>query len=450
MKWITKFSALGVVAALALVACQKDNVSYPKLQKGISITASTSSSVRTTFDGQATKWAAGDEMCVLIEGNNYSTPTPHLFTLTDAATNQFTNATAGVDYELEYDFYAVYSSDEVTINEGTTVTVQIGAATQTQAGSDPNHIAALDPLTGCTLATKPNEVGIEMNHNAAVLAVAIRNNAPMTGIQSLQIEAEEGITLYGKFDIDIADGAISGGIDTGRSVVVEVEDSGVVATDEEFIVYAAIAPCQLAANSTLKFTVTESNGTVYELVKEFPNGRTISAGDLLSTTLNMSAANTTTYNILFTSGNIPAGFPANDDDSVKDATTYFSFNGVTLGFNCKGGYSTSNTTDDYLIFNTTSKSGAMIVIPKLDGCTLAEATLLNDITGKHRASLYNADGIVKIVGGTGNPVDSKKLASDATILSPTTTADVDYIYVYNDSSTNPYRCQGLCLKYVKQ
>ena len=258
-------------------------------------------------------------------GESNTTPTSaYTFTCQDGQAGTFSNSTIELNPESQYDFYAVYPTSAEVDAANLSAQITIGAATQTQDGDLPAHIAQLDPLTGCIKDTLPNSVSIPMHHNAAVMAINVVNNLTTTfGIKSLNIIADDGIKLCGTYDIDIASGESSNPTNASNTITVNVENSNAISQDGTFKIYAAIAPCTLPENSTLKFVITDTNNIQYEFTKTFAAEFGIAAGDLLSTSFNLSAAETITYTADITS--VPAEFPTSA--TAQTETTYYSFYG---------------------------------------------------------------------------------------------------------------------------
>ena len=435
-----------VVAIVAVcVACKKDSTEY--LQKGLKIEAK-QISTRTSFNGSKTSWETGDEMKVLVGENDAAPTAAYKFICDSGDTGSFRNEDILLNPETAYDFYAVYPYSAETPFNNFTTKINIGAATQTQDGSNPNHIAALDPLTGYAKGLYCDNVSIPMTHNAAVLVINVVNGLgrDVAGIKSLKIKAGNDIALCGTYDIDIVENKLSNPTNTSNSILVNVENSGKVVADGEFKIYAAIAPCELPSNGTLKFTVTDADNTSYEFTKVFPTGRKIEASDLLSTTLNLAQTETITYNADFTS--VPDGFPKTATTQTK--VEYYTFNGMNIGFYNKAGYAYSKDFQ-YISFKSVGpddESAANIYIPQISGYKLSSLKVLGNTKQNHKLSLIdNLSEIIKLEGVDGE-VDDKKLTNDAEIklIAP---SKVEYIKIFAANSALNYTCKGLILTYVK-
>ena len=435
--------AIAIVAVC--VACKKDSTEY--LQKGLKIEAK-QISTRTSFNGSKTSWETGDEMKVLVGENDAAPTAAYKFICDSGDTGSFRNEDILLNPETAYDFYAVYPYSAETSFNNFTTKINICAATQTQDGSNPNHIAALDPLTGYAKGFYCDNVSIPMTHNAAVLVINVANglSRDVVGIKSLKIKAGNDIALCGTYDIDIVDNKLSNPTNTSNSILVDVENSGKVVADGEFKIYAAIAPCELPSNGTLKFTVTDADNTSYEFTKVFPTGRKIEASDLLSTTLDLAQTETITYNADFTS--VPNGFPKTA--TAQTEVKYYTFNGMNIGFYNKAGYAYSKDFQ-YISFKSVGpddESAANIYIPQISGYKLSSLKVLGNAKQNHKLSLIdNLSEIIKLEGVDGE-VDDKKLTNDTEIklIAP---SKVEYIKIFAANSALNYTCKGLILTYVK-
>ena len=162
-------------------------------------------------------------MTIMVGESNTTPTSAYTFTCQDGQAGTFSNSTIELNPESQYDFYAVYPTSAEVDAANLSAQITIGAATQTQVGDSPVHIAQLDPLTGCVKNILPNSVSIPMHHNAAVMAINVVNNLSATlGIKSLNIIADNGITLCGTYDIDIASGELSNPSNASNKIAVNV------------------------------------------------------------------------------------------------------------------------------------------------------------------------------------------------------------------------------------
>lgn len=445
---------IAIASTICFIGCEKDITEHKNLQKGLTIQASTTTSTesasRTTFDGNETKWVTEDEMTIMVGESNTTPTSAYTFTCLDDQAGKFSNSTIELIPESQYDFYAVYPTSAKADATKLSAQITIGAATQTQDGDSPAHIAQLDPLTGCVKNILPNSVSIPMHHNAAVMAINVVNNLTTTfGIKSLDIIADDGITLCGTYDIDIASGELSNVSNASNKITVNVENSDAISQDGTFKIYAAIAPCTLPENSTLKFVITDTNNIQYEFTKTFAAEFNIAAGDLLYTSFNLTDAETITYSADFAS--VPAEFPTSA--TAQTETTYYTFNGYDIGFYNAKGYAHSSGVDDeeYIIFYSVGKTdatSAKIYIPKITGYKLSSLIVYGDAKQKHRLSVINGSTTVELKGSLSNNVTNKLLTKD-TEISLAEPSDVTYLKIYAASSTLDYKCEGISLKYTK-
>lgn len=458
-----RYIIIAIISTICFIGCEKDVTEHNNLQKGLTIqastTTSTESATRTTFDGNVTKWVTGDKMAIMFGESNSAPTSTYTFTCQDGQAGTFSNSTIKLKPESRYDFYAVYptTAEEDATNFPTQIT--IGAATQTQDGDSPAHIAQLDPLTGCVKNTLPNSVCIPMHHNAAVMAINVVNNLPATlGIKSLDIIADDGIKLCGTYDIDIVSGELSNVSNASNKITVNVENSDAIPQDGTFKIYAAIAPCTLPENSTLKFVVTDTNNIQYEFTRTFAAGFGIVAGDLLSTSsFNLADAKTMiTYSADFAS--VPDEFPRTNLQKEK---MFYLFNGKWIGFESNKGYQYDDMSS-CIKFSSNGKGDdkvAGIYIPQIEGYKLSSLKMSNIATQNNfKFSLIhqetNEDIVVKEeiinMNGENGPTQSKYIVNnnDASLELPT---DITYIKVFatKTSTAKIYKCKGLSLTYVK-
>lgn len=453
---------IAIVSIICFIGCEKDVTEHNNLQKGLTIQASTTTSTesasRTTFNGNVTKWVTGDKMAIMVGESNTTPTSAYTFTCLDDQAGTFSNNTIELIPESQYDFYAVYPTSAEVDAANLSAQITIGAATQTQVGDSPAHIAQLDPLTGCVKNTLPNSVCIPMHHNAAVMAINVVNNLTATlGIKSLDIIADDGIKLCGTYDIDIASGELSNPSNASNTITVNVDNSEAISQDGTFKIYAAIAPCTLPENSTLKFVITDTNNIQYEFTKTFAAEFNIVAGDLLSTSFNLSAAETITYSADFTS--VPAEFPRTNPQKEK---MFYLFNGKEIGFESNKGYQYDGDIDNCIKFSSNGKGDdkvAGIYIPQIEGYKLSSLKMSNIAKQNNfKFSLIhqetNEDIVVKEeiidMNGENGSTQSKYIVNnnDASLESPT---DITYIKVFatTTSTAKTYKCKGLSLKYTK-
>lgn len=454
-----RFIIIAIASTICFIGCEKDVTEHNNLQKGLTIQASTTTSTesasRTTFNGNETKWVTGDEMTIMVGESNTTPTSAYTFTCQDGQAGKFSNSTIELIPESQYDFYAVYPTSAEVDATNLSAQITIGAATQTQVGDSPAHIAQLDPLTGCVKNILPNSVSIPMHHNAAVMAINVVNNLTTTfGIKSLDIIADDGITLCGTYDIDIASGELSNPTNASNTITVNVENSDAISQDGTFKIYAAIAPCTLPENSTLKFVITDTNNIQYEFTKTFAAEFGIVAGDLLSTSFNLSAAETITYTYTADFTSVPAEFPTSA--TAQTEPKFYTFNGRNIGFYNANGYK-YDSTNKYIQFSGVGKRSdlsAKIYIPQIEGFYLLSLIIANEAPLAQNClsfSLMDGDNIVKMKDALGGEGRDSKYISDITEAELVTPSNVEYIKVFSDNNTQGrnYRCKGLSLKFTK-
>ena len=275
---------LSILTLIALIACNS-NQEY-NFTKGVTIKASTSQT-RTSFDGSISAWDANDKLQVAI-GATGEAPSLHEFTNSDPSNGLFTNADLTLDNTLTYDIFALYSTQgELPDVTNRNAAVAIGAAEQEQTGASAAHIAALDPLYGSTAGAQSNNIAVNMKHSATVLRITIKNTtgAEIAGVKSLKISVADDIQLHGTGTIDFAANEVTMGSDGSNAITINIQDSGVIAADGEFTVWAAAAPFTMAENSAMHFTLTTADDKVLEYKKEFAASTSFESGMIMSTTI---------------------------------------------------------------------------------------------------------------------------------------------------------------------
>lgn len=101
LKLISLYAAIAAIFSLG--ACDtKSESSETALIKGLRITASQSVDSRTTFNGEASSWVAGDCLNVLISGGNFLSPTAKEFTITDVSKSVFANDQVEINTHSTY------------------------------------------------------------------------------------------------------------------------------------------------------------------------------------------------------------------------------------------------------------------------------------------------------------------------------------------------------------
>ena len=275
---------LSILMLVALIACNS-NQEY-NFTKGVTIKASTSQT-RTSFDGSISAWDANDKLQVAI-GATGEAPSLHEFTNSDPSNGLFTNADLTLDNTLTYDIFALYSTQgELPDVTNRNAAVAIGAAVQEQTGASAAHIAALDPLYGSTAGAQSNNIAVNMKHSATVLRITIKNTtgAEIAGVKSLKISAADDIQLHGTGTIDFAANGVTMGSDGSNAITINIQNSGPIAADGEFTVWAAAAPFTMAENSAMHFTLTTADDKVLEYKKAFAASTDFEAGVIMSTTI---------------------------------------------------------------------------------------------------------------------------------------------------------------------
>lgn len=387
------------MAAALLLSCNKkiDSQSITTL-KGLTITALSENSSRTTFDGSESKWSDGDKMNVLISASDDSSIGPNEFEITDAENAKFSNSDVVTNAGETYKFYAVYPVCDISADK--CATIHVGAAAQEQAATSAGHIAALDPLYGYNEST-PEAVSIPMKHTAVVMKLDIKNltgNANLV-VKKVKVKAPTGTAIAGSCNLNIASGAISPSSEGSNVIELDVKDASAIAEDGIFTAWVAAAPFTIARGGLLLFTVVDSNNNEYDVIKSFPDGRDFISGKILSATLGIKKIVTVSYN--FTDRDIYPAKVSTNSKNPDGNITCISEDGHTIDIYAANGcyYSTANNqlkiNDIYT--KSDDKQYATMRLPQIDGYRIT-GIKLNNATASSNATVwlsYKEDNDVK-------------------------------------------------------
>ena len=284
---------VSIIIALNISCEKQQEFSEQPKHKGLTIKATADASSRTTFDGESSKWSIDDELNIYISGGGISAPQTKIFTLTNAEQGIFTNDEVNITSGTEYQFHAIYPSSYVIDAPTKSATIDIGATSQTQTGTSPNHIAPLDPLYGNCTST-PEEVSITMKHTAVAFKLNIGNQTgnPLS-IKKVIITAPTGVAIAGEHSINLETGSItpsSAADATSNIIELSINEPATIANNASFTAWIASAPFSIAEGGSLLFTVIDSNDNEYDVIKSFVEGHTFSSGKVASTTLTINDA----------------------------------------------------------------------------------------------------------------------------------------------------------------
>lgn len=437
----TAITAAAIAMTTLLAACDNSDIS-PK-QPGTTLRAKHADATRTQFDGKATSWSEGDAMTIFI--NDGTGTDAYTFEAQNPAGGIFHCDDATLDEQTEYGYHAIWPA--CTTTAGGEVTLNVGAAVQTQNGSSTAHIAALDPLTG-QASGKPAETVIEMKHSAVLLKLAIRNatGATVAGIRSIRITAPEGTAIEGEYTFDPATGTINETADkAGNNINLKVAESGELPDGGEFTAWAAAAPFEMAAGDKLTFTVTDTDGRVYGIEKPFDGNKQFPAGRIMSTVLELSAetiAKTLEIDVDFTDPEVyPEGFPDGSSD-IENGT--YTFAGYPFEFSSKVPFGLRNTTEKYALCfeSSTQDLDASIMIPQISSYAPTKISI-----GIH-STINKPYAKIAIRSDDTELTDWKRTSSLSPIifeLSDTDDTTPYYIKIGKGDNT-PYKCRLSWLK----
>lgn len=409
---------------------------------------------RTDFDGTSTSWVDGDAMSVILDRNGEQQAVK--FTLTDAAEGAFEGSIETVDLDAEYDIYAVYPYNEqktTADNKNDKALFDIGSARQTQQRASASHVAAYDPLTGSVQAVSLDNISLRMHHTATLIRLDLHNatGSTISGITSATITAPTTTALAASHTIDLTDGSVEvAGEQMSNTIELTVKESGEIAPDATFTLWAAAAPFEIADGQTLNIDITTADGGHFGAVKAFEKAKRFAAGTIMSTTINLATeSQTRTVSIDFTSAEAyPDTFPVSYKE--KPSTHTHIFDGMEFTFDCPDTYYYGGTTGNKrLIINSiTQNDAARITLPVIEGYAPTKIIV-------HNAESQSQDILISVTDMDGNMLDNTKdmtAYKQQNIYEPTGTNDTDTYCVYitcrQTNTGKTYRLQSLDITYT--
>lgn len=409
---------------------------------------------RTDFDGTSTSWVDGDAMSVILDRNGEQQAVR--FTLTDAAEGAFESSIETVDLDAEYDIYAVYPYNEqktTADNKNDNALFDIGSARQTQQRASASHVAAYDPLTGSVKAVSLDNISLRMHHTATLIRLDLHNATGRTisGITSATITAPTTTALAASHTIDLTNGSVEvAGEQMSNTIELTVKESGEIAPDATFMLWAAAAPFEIADGQTLNIDITTADGRHFGAVKAFGKAKRFAAGTIMSTTINLATeSQTRTVSIDFTSAEAyPDTFPVSYKE--KPSTHTHIFDGMEFTFDCPDTYYYGGTTGNKrLIINSiTQNDAARITLPVIEGYAPTRVII-------HNAESQSQDILISVTDKDGNMLDNTKdmtAYKQQNIYEPTGTNDTDTYCVYitcrQTNTGKTYRLQSLDITYT--
>ena len=360
------------------IACEKQQDFDSKAKiKGLTIKAFDSPTVRTSFDGTKTQWSNEDMLNVHISGGDYKTPQSKIFTLSNSEQAEFTYPDVELSTGTEYNFHAIYPSSAAIDSSTKSVSLNIGAETQTQGGISPTaHIAVLDPLYGHCTAT-PEAVSIPMKHTAALFKLNIQNATENEiTVKSVKMTAPTGVAIAGTHTVNLETGTITPSAtdgETSRTIVLTLNTPATIAQNGNFTAWIAAAPFTIAQCGSLLFTVTDNNDNEYDIIKSFAEGHTFASGKIASTTLEINAENKVTAGqekVVTLDFTVEENYPEiSDTKLLYKSGVYMSHIEATRGCSCNnlGLILTSMQSIDY----------ATITLPQLTGYKIIDIVFNN-------------------------------------------------------------------------
>lgn len=420
----------------------------------VTLRATHDTPTRTDFDGTSTSWVDGDAMSVILDRNGEQQAVR--FTLTDAAEGAFEGSIETVDLDAEYDIYAVYPYNEqktTADNKNDKALFDIGSARQTQQGASASHVAAYDPLTGSVKAVSLDNISLRMHHTATLIRLDLHNATGRTisGITSATITAPTTTALAASHTIDLMDGSVEvAGEQMSNTIELTVKESGEIAPDATFTLWAAAAPFEIADGQTLNIDITTADGRHFGAVKAFGKAKHFAAGTIMSTTVNLGTqSQTRTVSVDFTSTETyPDTFPMSYD--AKPSTDTHIFDGLEFKFDCPGSYYQGGTSGNkrLIITGITQDKAARIYLPAIKGYAPTKIIV-------HNAESQSQDILISVTDRNGNMLDNTKdmtAYKQQNIYEPTGTNDTDTYCVYitcrQTNTGKTYRLQSLDITYT--
>lgn len=420
----------------------------------VTLRATHDTPTRTDFDGTSTSWVDGDAMSVILDRNGEQQAVK--FTLTDAAEGAFEGSIKTVDLDAKYDIYAVYPYNEqktTADNKNDKALFDIGSARQTQQGASASHVAAYDPLTGSVKAVSLDNISLRMHHTATLIRLDLHNATGRTisGITSATITAPTTTALAASHTIDLTDGSVEvAGEQMSNTIELTVKESGEIAPDATFTLWAAAAPFEIAVGQTLNIDITTADGGHFGAVKAFDKAKRFAAGTIMSTTVNLGTqSQTRTVSVDFTSTETyPDTFPMSYD--AKPSTHTHVFDGLEFTFNCPGSYYQGGTSGNkrLIITGITQDKAARIYLPAIKGYAPTKIIV-------HNAESQSQDILISVTDKKGNMLDNTKdmtAYKQQNIYEPTGTNDTKTYCVYitcrQTNTGKTYRLQSLDITYT--
>ena len=407
---------------------------------------------RTDFDGTSTSWVDGDAMSVILDRNGEQQAVK--FTLTDAAEGAFEGSIKTVDLDAEYDIYAVYPYNEqktTADNKNDKALFDIGSARQTQQRASASHVAAYDPLTGRSVrAVSLDNISLRMHHTATLIRLDLHNATGRTisGITSATITAPTTTALAASHTIDLTDGSVEvAGEQMSNTIELTVKESGEIAPDATFTLWAAAAPFE---SQTLNIDITTADGRHFGAVKAFDKAKRFAAGTIMSTTVNLGTqSQTRTVSVDFTSTETyPDTFPMSYD--AEPSTHTHVFDDLEFKFDCPGSYYQGGTSGNKRLIRNgiTQDAPARIYLPAIKGYAPTKIIV-------HNSESQSQDIRISVTDANGNILDNTKeltAFNQQNIYEPTGTNDTDTYCVYitcrQTNTGKTYRLQSLDITYT--
>ena len=287
MKRISFVFGAAMAAIFALTSCNKE-ISNPDeiIKDGIPFEISAASSdTKTSNDGIATNWVAGDKLNLFhaVAGSTtYTSDGSFSIAEEDLDSKKFKGTLGSPLEKGNYDWYALYPYNQnvsTPANTGTKGFVTVGGTSQTQEGnSSTAHLCdKVCPLYGVAKSVASSATpGITMNHLTSIIEVNVTNNsgADLT-VSNVSFTATEDIvgTYYIDFTGQTVAYTVSGPGYVSETASLKVQNGTAIKDKGSAKFYIAIKPFTATSGNTLTVSV---NG--YEKVINLTKDVTFTAG----------------------------------------------------------------------------------------------------------------------------------------------------------------------------
>ena len=369
MKKYLSYLGASLVAIAAFAGCNKE-IEKPleDLKGGVPFEISASAvDTKTSIDGFATSWVAGDAINLFhaVAGDTtYTSDGEFKITSENLASKKFTGTLAAALGDGSYDWYALYPYSKYVTTPANTTSgyVTVGGTSQTQTGNNSTaHLCKNTcPLYGIASAVASDVApSIEMNHLASIVEVNVTNNSgnELT-VSSVSFTGTEKIV--GTYYIDFTKSPIeytpSGDKYVSSTASLAVTNGEAIANGSSAKFYIAIKPFTVS-NGVLKVAV---NG--YEKEIKISNETVFTAGKIKTINFNFDK-------VVVDYVTLPWSIDGTGGSSVFSSTPGLFASGLGSDYaSANSPYLTKfDGNGDYIQIKTDSQIGAVTIGVKMIG-----------------------------------------------------------------------------------